>query len=106
MAQQFVNSKIKSDKVTVFGKPACPYCRMALELLSKYPFKDEHLEFIDITSRSDMESIQKYFQQATGARTVPRVYIGETCIGGYTELEALHKKGELSPRLQQIGALQ
>ncbi|XP_039401549.1 glutaredoxin-1 [Mauremys reevesii] len=105
MTQEFVQSKIKSDKVAVFIKPGCPYCQDAVKLLKKYPFKKGHLEFIDITTEDDMAGIQAYFQQTTGARTVPRVYIGEVCIGGYSDLAALEEQGKLSQKLKQIGAL-
>uniref|UniRef100_A0A452HAL6 Glutaredoxin-1 n=1 Tax=Gopherus agassizii TaxID=38772 RepID=A0A452HAL6_9SAUR len=105
MTQKFVQSKIKSDKVAVFIKPTCPYCQKAVKLLKKYPFKKDHLEFIDITTEDDMDGIQDYFQQTTGARTVPRVYIGEVCIGGYSDLAALEEQGKLSRKLKEIGAL-
>lgn len=70
MAQQFVQAKIKGDKVVLFMKPTCPYCVMAKDVLSKYKFKPGHLEYIDISGRSDMGSIQDYFLTLTGARTV------------------------------------
>ncbi|KAJ6669742.1 hypothetical protein lerEdw1_000291 [Lerista edwardsae] len=105
MAQQFVNSKLQTNKVTVFGKSSCPYCHKAMDLLKELQIKPEHLEFVDIGNRVDTEAIQSYFLQTTGARTVPRVYIGETCIGGYSDLQALHDKGELIPKLKQIGVL-
>ncbi|XP_060091650.1 glutaredoxin-1 [Heteronotia binoei] len=103
MAQEFVKSKIRCDKVTVFGKPSCPYCHMAVELLEEVGCK--HLEYVDLTTRADMSSIQDYMLRTTGARSVPRVYIGETCIGGYDNLKALQESGELIPKLKQIGAL-
>ncbi|XP_019387945.1 PREDICTED: glutaredoxin-1 [Crocodylus porosus] len=106
MSQQFVKSKLGANKVAVFIKPTCPYCQGAVELLKKYAFKPGHLEFIDLTARNDMSSIQDYFLQSTGARTVPRVYIGEVCIGGFSDLDALDKNGELVPKLKQLGALQ
>ncbi|XP_019942593.2 glutaredoxin-1 [Paralichthys olivaceus] len=106
MAQQFVQTKIKGDKVVLFIKPKCPYCITAKDVLSKYKFKPGHLECIDISGRSDMGSMQDYFLELTGARTVPRVFIGEECIGGGSDVEALHKKGKLEGMLQSIGALQ
>ncbi|XP_006019764.1 glutaredoxin-1 [Alligator sinensis] len=105
MSQQFVKSKLGANKVAVFIKPTCPYCQEAIELLKKYTFKPGHLEFIDLTARNDMSSIQDYFLQSTGARTVPRVYIGEVCIGGYSDLDALDQNGELVPKLKELGAL-
>ncbi|XP_043832013.1 glutaredoxin-1 [Dromiciops gliroides] len=106
MAQQFVNSKIKADRVVVFIKPSCPYCRRTIELFKQLPIKQEFLEFVDITARSDTNEIQDYLLQLTGAKTVPRVFIGKDCIGGHSDLVALQRNGQLLQKLQQIGVLQ
>jgi glutaredoxin 3 len=37
----------------------------------------------------------------TGRRTVPQIYIGETHVGGYDELVALDRAGNLDPLLAQ-----
>ncbi|XP_048876818.1 glutaredoxin-1 [Brienomyrus brachyistius] len=106
MAQEFVQSHIKGNKVVLFMKPPCPYCVMAKEVLLKYNFKPGHFEMIDISGRNDMGSIQDYLQQITGARTVPRVFIGEKCVGGGTDVEELDNTGELQGLLEAVGALQ
>ncbi|MBZ3882667.1 Glutaredoxin-1 [Sciurus carolinensis] len=106
MAQEFVNGKIQPGKVVVFIKPTCPYCRKTQEILSQLPFKQGLLEFVDITATSDTNEIQDYLQQLTGARTVPRVFIGTDCIGGCSDLITMQQNGELLTRLKQIGALQ
>lgn len=97
--------EIHMNMAVVLIKPTCPFCRKTQELLSQLPFKEGLLEFVDITATSDTNEIQDYLQQLTGARTVPRVFIGKECIGGCTDLESMHKRGELLTRLQQIGAL-
>ena len=91
MAQAFMNSKIQSGKVVVFIKPTCPYCRKTQELLSQLPFKQGLLEFVAITAASNTSEIQDYLQQLTRARTVPQVFIGKECIGGYTDLINIHE---------------
>ncbi|XP_061730690.1 glutaredoxin-1 [Nerophis ophidion] len=106
MAAQFVQTKLKGDKVVMFIKPTCSYCVLAKEVLSKYKLKPGHLECVDISARKDMSSMQDYFLELTGARTVPRVFIGEECIGGGSDVEALHDSGQLKGMLQSIGALQ
>ncbi|XP_034296602.1 glutaredoxin-1 [Pantherophis guttatus] len=105
MAQQFVDSHIAPDKVVVFGKNSCPFCKSALDLLKQINIKPGHLEYIDLARQKNMDAIQDYLMQLTGARTVPRIFIGETCIGGFTDLEALNNSGELSVMLKKIGAL-
>ncbi|XP_071192549.1 glutaredoxin-1 [Salvelinus alpinus] len=105
MAQEFVETKLRVDRVTIFLKPLCPYCVTAKEILSKYTFKAGHLEF-RITGRRDMSSLQDYFLEITGARTVPRVFIGEEYVGGCSEVAELGESGKLEGMLQSIGALQ
>uniref|UniRef100_A0A9L0IF98 Glutaredoxin-1 n=1 Tax=Equus asinus TaxID=9793 RepID=A0A9L0IF98_EQUAS len=71
MAKEFVNSKLQPGKVVVFIKPTCPYCKKTHELLSRLPFKQGSLEFVDITATGDDASkIQDYLQELTGARTL------------------------------------
>ncbi|XP_062313556.1 glutaredoxin-1 [Osmerus eperlanus] len=106
MAQEFVETKIKGDKVVLFIKPTCSYCVMAKDVLSKYKFKPGHLEYIDISGRSDMGSLQDYFLEITGARTVPRVFIGKECVGGGSDVAEMDKSGKLKEMMQSIGALQ
>ncbi|XP_055249765.1 glutaredoxin-1-like [Moschus berezovskii] len=106
MAQVFVNSKIQPGKVVVFIKPTCPYCKKTQELLSQLPFKQGLLAFVNITANSDTSEIQDYLQQLTRARMVPRVFIGQECLGGCTDLVNMHGRGELLTRLKQIGALE
>ncbi|XP_029008014.1 glutaredoxin-1 [Betta splendens] len=106
MAQQFVQEKVKGDRVVLFIKPSCPYCVMAKDVLSKYKFKPGHLEYVDISGRKDMSSLQDYFLELTGGRTVPRVFIGEECVGGGSDVSELHSSGKLEGMLQSIGALQ
>ncbi len=35
----------------------------------------------------------------TGQRTIPQIFIGDTHVGGFTDLYALHQRGELMPML-------
>jgi glutaredoxin 3 len=38
--------------------------------------------------------------QKTGRRTVPQIYIGETHVGGFDDLAALDRAGQLEPLLR------
>ncbi|EGV38334.1 glutaredoxin 3 [Neisseria weaveri LMG 5135] len=38
-------------------------------------------------------------QQITGQRSVPQIFIGETHVGGFTDLYALHNQGKLDELL-------
>ncbi|XP_068127791.1 glutaredoxin-1 [Hyperolius riggenbachi] len=106
MAQSFVDGKLKACKVTVFEKASCPYCARAKDILSKYKFKKDCLEIINIANMDNMSSIQDYFLQCTGERTVPRIFLEKKCIGGCSDLVRLESSGELEKMLKDIGALE
>ena len=38
-------------------------------------------------------------QRAKGRRTVPQIFIGDTHVGGYDDMAALDRRGQLDPLL-------
>ena len=71
----------------------CPYCMAARDLLSA-----KGVEYTDIAVDSKPELRQK-MTQLSGERTVPQIWIGDYHVGGYTELAALERSGELNQLL-------
>lgn len=72
------------QRVTIFGRPGCGYCRRAKDLCE---IKELNYKYIDIheagISKADLEkTIGKPVE------TVPQVFIGQQHIGGFTELNA------------------
>jgi glutaredoxin 3 len=48
----------------------------------------------------DRDPVQREIMMTrTGRRTVPQIYIGETHVGGYDDLIALDRAGQLDPLL-------
>lgn len=75
--------------IELYSKNYCPYCQMAKELLNS--LKVEYKE-IDITATPEyMDTLEK----RSGFRTVPQIFVGDKCLGGYDSIKALHDKGEL-----------
>jgi glutaredoxin 3 len=81
-------------EVTVYTTRICGYCVLAKRLLAarNVPFRE-----IDVTG--DREK-RVWLVEATGQRTVPQIFIAGTSIGGYRELAALDRSGELAARLR------
>jgi len=77
--------------IKVYTKEYCPFCTRAKALLTA-----RKLSFEEINIEGDNEFAQKLFAK-TGFRTVPQIFIGEECVGGYTELAALDQEGKLLP---------
>ena len=76
--------------VTVYSSPFCPYCSMAKALLSS---KGVDFEEIDVFSAPARKT--EMVERASGRRTVPQIFIGETHIGGNDDLQALERDGKL-----------
>jgi glutaredoxin 3 len=81
--------------VLIYSTAACPYCTMAERLL-----RAKGVDLIE-TIRVDLEPQQRVdMMQKTGRRTVPQIYIGDTYVGGFDELNALERGGKLDALLQ------
>ena len=100
-----IDHLLKEKKVVIISKSYCPYCNMAKQVLAKYNIPRECMEIWEIDSDSSCEEIQNYMRTLTGARSVPRVFIGGKCIGGGDETQALHNRGQLEPLLKSVGAI-
>lgn len=80
--------------VTIYTKGWCPYCSAAKELLSQ---KGVAFDEIEITGREAERT--EMIQRSGGRTTVPQVFIGERHVGGFDDLSALDRRGELDALL-------
>lgn len=64
----FVNDKVKGNKVAVFSKTYCPYCDMAKTALKDAGLKNYLL--IELDKVEDGSAIQDALLEITGGRTV------------------------------------
>lgn len=77
-------------QVTLYTTPICGFCAAAKRLLSgKGVAYSEINVMIDPAKKSEM------IARANGRRTVPQIFIGERHIGGFDDMAALDKTGEL-----------
>ena len=83
--------------ITVYTTDYCPYCTSAKRLLStlQLPFSE-----VDVTGD---DGARNALVERTGRRTVPQIFIGSASVGGFTDLDALHKSGGLQPLLDAAG---
>lgn len=88
-----MTSSNNKKPVTLYGNTSCPYCGAARMLLTR-----KGVAFEDIIVTGD-PSLLAEMQERSGQRTVPQVFIGDTAIGGFDELSALDKSGELDKML-------
>ncbi|HBD12874.1 MAG TPA: glutaredoxin 3 [Porticoccaceae bacterium] len=83
------------SKVTLYGTRFCPYCIAARRLLAS-----RAIDFEDISVDND-RALRQHMEQISGRNTVPQIWVGETHIGGYTELAALANSGQLDTLLDR-----
>jgi glutaredoxin 3 len=79
----------------MYSTGVCPYCQRAEMLLKARGVTEIDKIRIDLEPARREEMMQK-----TGRRTVPQIYIGEVHVGGYDDLAALDRVGELEPLLR------
>lgn len=80
---------------TLYTKPTCPYCIAAKQLLAN---KGVTFEDIVITTLSEDERAE-LATRTNNHRTVPQIFIGETFVGGFDDLNALNHSGKLDELL-------
>lgn len=80
--------------VTLYTTPFCGYCHAAKRLLDR---KGITFTEIDVSAAPDRRA--EMVRRSQGGRTVPQIFIGETHIGGFDEMNALDRAGKLDPLL-------
>jgi glutaredoxin 3 len=80
-------------EVTVYTTNVCPYCFAAKRLLGERGIAYRE---IDVTGDDDKRA---WLLQTTKRRTVPQIFIGPDAIGGFDDLAAMDKSGELAKRM-------
>ena len=83
--------------VKMYTTQVCPFCQRAKMLL-----KQRGVQAID-EIRIDLDPEQRQtMMQITGRRTVPQIFIGDTHVGGFDDMQALDVDGKLDPLLQVV----
>ena len=78
-------------RVRVYSTPYCGYCVRAKALLRRLG-----VAFDEIDVSGDAAK-RAWLVAQTGRRTVPQIFIDERPIGGFNELAAMERRGELAP---------
>ena len=79
------------SEITIYGSHHCSYCQRAEQLLINKGATKLNKIFVDEAPEQLAQMITK-----TGRRTVPQIYIDNKHIGGFDDLAALDRAGELS----------
>jgi glutaredoxin 3 len=78
-----------SARIIIYTTEYCPYCHQAKRLLTQ---KKAAFTEVDVGDRPDLRS---FLTSASGQSTVPQVFINGESVGGFTDIAALDRRGEL-----------
>jgi glutaredoxin 3 len=81
-------------EVLMYSTNWCGYCQRARNLLER---KGVAVREIKLDDEPDQRTVM--LQRTGGQRTVPQIFVGELHVGGYDELAALDRSGELNKLL-------
>ncbi|MEP6908491.1 MAG: glutaredoxin 3 [Pseudoxanthomonas sp.] len=86
-----------TPEITLYTTAICPYCVAAKNFL-----KSKGQVWTEV--RIDLDFEQRQAMIAKANRTsVPQIFVGETHVGGYDDMIALHRAGKLEPLWSQAG---
>ena len=80
--------------VEIYTSPLCGFCHAAKRLLTA-----KGVSFSEIDVLANPKRKAEMIERASGGRTVPQIFVGDTHVGGCDELYALERAGKLDPLL-------
>ncbi|BBG92718.1 Glutaredoxin family protein, partial [Prunus dulcis] len=92
----FIKKTIDSNKIAIFSKSYCPYCKRAKSVfkeLNQVPY------VVELDERADGRDIQDALGELVGRRTVPQVWVKGKYIGGSDDTVEAYESGELAKLL-------
>lgn len=82
-----------APEITIYTTAICPYCIAAKNFL-----KSKGQSWTEV--RIDLDPVEREKMLSRARRTsVPQIFIGDTHVGGYDDMIALHRAGGLDPLL-------
>lgn len=85
---------VSTPEVIMYSTNFCGYCQRARGLLER-----KGVSFREIKVDEEANERENMLKRTGGRRTVPQIFIGERHVGGYDELAALDRSGELDKLL-------
>jgi glutaredoxin 3 len=80
--------------IVMYSTHVCAYCDRARQLFAR-----KGVSITEIKVDDDAEQRTIMLKRSHGRRTVPQIFIGDHHIGGFDEMAALDRKGELDALL-------
>jgi peptide-methionine (R)-S-oxide reductase len=90
---------IALQPAVIFSKTTCPFCAKAKDAFKKAGVYTVPTVELDQLKPEVASEIQDHLMKMTGARTVPRVFVGHKFIGGGSEVAQMADDGQLKTLL-------
>ena len=96
-AAELIECAIKRNKVVIFSKSYCPFCKRTKKL-----FQDLNIEYkaFELDEMAEGSDIQRLLLSKTGQRTVPNVFVSGQHLGGNDDTARAHQSGRLEALLR------
>jgi len=79
--------------ITLYTTAICPYCVAAKNFL-----RSKGMDWTEVRIDRDPEA-RAYMLERARRTSVPQIFVGDTHVGGYDDMMALHRAGKLEPLL-------
>jgi glutaredoxin 3 len=91
--RMFPETELGAPTITLYTTAICPYCVAAKNFL-----KSKGRDWTEVRIDTDPAAREKMVAR-TRRTSVPQIFVGETHVGGYDDMIALHRAGKLEPLL-------
>lgn len=93
-----VTELLQDGKLFIFTRHNCPFCELSKEYLDEkqVPFEFIYADDLGITNEQ-----KEQLGQLTGEKTYPRIFVGKTSIGGFSDLRKKDENGSLDKILDE-----
>ena len=81
--------------VTIYRTNFCAYCVLAKRLFDRL-----HVAYTEI-NLDDKDALRDELSQKHDWQTVPMIFVGDKFVGGYSDVAALERSGELARLLSE-----
>jgi glutaredoxin 3 len=81
-------------QVELYTSPLCGFCHAAKRLLNA-----KGVSYSEVNVLANPDRKQEMITRANGGRTVPQIFIGDTHVGGFDDMNALEQAGKLDALL-------
>lgn len=92
----FAKAEIANNKVVVFSKSFCPFCKKTKSLLNE---KGVDFALYELNEMDNGGDIQDALLEISGQKTVPNVFINGVHLGGNSETQEANASGKLDEML-------